>query len=128
MKALLDTHVFLWWILEHERLSPRVRETMSDIENTFLLSAASAWELILKAEAGKLKLPENPAQFIRQQLSLNGIDSLPVHVSHALHVYTLPALHRDPFDRVLIAQSQLENLPILTSDPWIRRYPVETIW
>lgn len=128
MKALLDTHTFLWWILDDKRLSPRARETIRDPNNTLFLSAASAWEMVIKAQAGRLRLPENPARFIHEQLSLQGIEGLPVQVSHALHVSSLPAHHRDPFDRLLVAQSQMENLPILSSDPLIAQYEVEIIW
>lgn len=128
MKALLDTHTFLWWILDDERLSPRVRETIRDPNTTLFLSAASAWEMVIKAQAGRLRLSENPARFIQEQLSLQGIEGLPVQVSHALHVSSLPAHHRDPFDRLLVAQSQMENLPILSSDPLIAQYEVEIIW
>ena len=128
MRALLDTHAFLWWVLENERLSPRARQTISDGNNQFFLSAASAWEIVIKARAGRLRLPDNPGRFITQQMSVNTIQGLPIQLTHALHVATLPGHHRDLFDRMLIAQSQLERLPILTSDPLIARYPVEVIW
>lgn len=128
MKALLDTHAFLWWILADQRVSPRAHDFIHDSENTLFLSAASAWEIIIKAQTGRMKLPQEPAAFITRHLSLNDVEALPVQLSHALHLATLPVHHRDPFDRILIAQAQVEKLPILTSDPLIARYGVEIIW
>ncbi len=128
MRALLDTCTFLWWISDDPRLSPHVREVISSGDNELFLSAASGWEMAIKAALGKLSSPGDFKSFILEQLHVNGIDSLPVEMPHALYVSTLPAIHRDPFDRLLIAQAQLENLPILTSDPQISRYDVEIIW
>lgn len=128
MKALLDTHVFLWWTLDDPRLPKRVREFVENPENALVFSVASAWELAIKAQLRKLTLPDRVGQFIQEQLDLNAILPLPVQLEHALHVVELPPHHRDPFDRLLIAQSQVERLPIVTGDPFIARYQVETIW
>lgn len=128
MRALLDTHAFLWWITNDPRLSRKVHEIISDSENELFLSVASGWEMAIKVGLGRLQLPPNLEHFILEQMALNAIESLPVQMSHALHVYKLPAHHRDPFDRMLIAQAQLENLPILTVDPQIARYSVKVIW
>ena len=128
MRALLDTHTFIWWITDDPRLSPRVREIIGNGKNELFLSAASGWEMAIKAKLGRLQLPDSLERFIPEQMALNAIESLPVQMSHALHVYKLPTHHRDPFDRLLIAQAQLENLPILTVDPQISRYPVKVIW
>jgi len=128
MKALLDTHTFLWWITDNPQLSPLAREIITDADNELFLSAASGWEMVIKARLGKLQLPDNADSFISEQLALNAIVSLPVQMSYALHVYALPNHHRDPFDRMLVAQAQMERLPILTADPQIGRYAVETIW
>ena len=128
MRVLLDTHSFLWWITDDPRLSPRAREIMSDGGNQLFFSAASGWEIAIKARLGRLSLPEPLESFVPVQLAENSIEGLPVALSHALHVASLPDYHRDPFDRMLAAQSQLENLPILTGDPLIGRYSVETIW
>lgn len=84
--------------------------------------------MVIKAQVGRLPVPENAGRFIAEQMSVNAIEGLPVEISHALHVATLPLLHRDPFDRLLVAQSQLENIPILTSDALIAQYGVEIIW
>lgn len=128
MKALLDTHAFLWWIADDARLSPRVIELITDGANRLFLSAASGWEMAIKAKLGKLELPAPVAAFVDEQLRTNGIESLPIQMRHALHVFELPPHHRDPFDRLLIAQAQLERMPILSSDPQLALYPVEVIW
>jgi len=128
MKVLLDTHTFLWWIIDSPRLSARAREVIRDSENELFFSAASGWEIAIKAQLGRLQLPDNLEQFIAEQLALNAVLVLPIQLRHALHVYTLPQHHRDPFDRMLIAQSQVENLSLLTADPQITRYVVATIW
>lgn len=128
MRVLLDTHAFLWWITDDPRLSERARKIIGDGKNRLYLSAASGWEVAIKAALGRLKLPDAPERFIPEQLALNAIETLPVRMSHALHIYSLPRHHRDPFDRLLVAQAQLEKLPILTADTQIARYPVEVIW
>jgi PIN domain nuclease of toxin-antitoxin system len=128
MKVLLDTHAFLWWITDSPKLSALAREVIQDNNNELFFSAASGWEIAIKAQLGRLQLPDNLEQFIVEQLSLNAIFALPIQLHHALHVYTLPQYHRDPFDRILVAQSQIENLPILTADTQIIPYAVETIW
>lgn len=128
MKLLLDTHTFLWWITDDARLSAHARELMSQADNELFLSAASAWEMAIKARLGRLEVSGDLSEIIPQQLARNAISSLPVLMSHALGVYTLPDHHRDPFDRLLISQAQIENIPILTADAAIGRYPVEVIW
>ena len=128
MRALLDTHTFLWWIDNDRRLSPRARTIISDGSNELFFSAASGWEIAIKARLGKLQVPSDLAPFMTDHLVRNNVTSLSIHLTHTLHVSTLPHLHRDPFDRLLVAQSQLEQLPILTADPLIQRYAVQTIW
>src|SRR3972149_12130605 len=125
MKVLLDTHTFLWWITADNRLSSSAREFITNGDNELFLSAATGWEIAIKAQLGRIKLPKEPHSFIAEQLRLNVIQSLPIHMSHALHIYSLPNHHRDPFDRLIIAQAQLENLPILTTDPQIAKYKVK---
>lgn len=128
MRILLDTHAFLWWLDNHLQLSDRAHQIIQDGANEIYFSAASGWEIAIKAQLGKLKLPANIEQFVTEQVALNHFTPLPAHLSHALAVYRLPLLHRDPFDRILVAQSQLEKLPILTLDPLIAQYAVETVW
>jgi len=128
MKALLDTHTFLWWNLGDEQLSSQARQFIANGKNELYLSAASAWEIAIKTARGKLVLPETPKRYVAQRLILHHILPLPVQLSHALHVFNLPGHHQDPFDRLLVAQCQLEKLPILTADVNIARYEVEIIW
>jgi PIN domain nuclease of toxin-antitoxin system len=128
MRALLDTHTFLWWIDNDRRLPTRVRTLMGDGSNVLMFSAASGWEIAIKARLGKLQLPDDIVSFLTDQLVQNHVTVLSIYLSHTLHVYTLPPLHRDPFDRLLVAQSQLEQLPIVTADPRIQQYSVQTIW
>ena len=128
MNLLLDTHVFLWWIADDTRLSPRARDIIGDGQNALFLSAASGWEIAIKARLGKLTLPTPVVSFVPTQMAKNGIQALPVLLSHALHESTLPSRHRDPFDRMIVAQSQMERLPVLTGDPLIAQYAVETLW
>lgn len=128
MIALMDTHTFLWWITDHSKLSPRAVDVISDGDNDLLLSAASGWEIAIKARLGRLALPDVPERFIPEHLHINAFRSLPLEMSHALHVNALPNHHRDPFDRMLVAQAQVEGCAILTSDLQIAKYNVETIW
>ena len=128
MDALLDTHTFLWWNVNDPRLSLFVREIISDGRNSIYLSAASAWEIAIKTSRGRLILPEPPDRYVTSRMSMNNFQALPIQMSHALHVFMLPDLHRDPFDRLLIAQCQLENLPLLSSDPIISQYDVNVLW
>lgn len=128
MRVLLDTLCFLWWVTDDPRLSSRAREIMTDGENHLFFSAASAWEIAIKARLGRLTIPEPIVTFVTAQLVENAIEGLPISLSHALQVHSLPDHHRDPFDRMLVAQSQLDKLPILTGDPLIAQYPVEILW
>lgn len=128
MRALLDTHAFLWWNMEDPQLSSLAREIIADGRNEIFLSAASVWEISIKAAKGKLVLPEPPAQYIANRMGLYRFQPLLIQVSHAARVYELPHHHDDPFDRMLIAQSQIEGIPLLSTDPEIRKYEVEVIW
>jgi PIN domain nuclease of toxin-antitoxin system len=126
--VLLDTHVFLWWINDDPRLSGRAREVISDGGNDLLFSAASGWEIAIKAGFGKLKVSGDLGAYLTGQLSENSVQVLPVYLSHTLRVADLPHHHRDPFDRLLVAQALVEKLPLMSADPEISRYPVETVW
>lgn len=128
MKALLDTHAFLWWINDDPRLSDTAREYISNSESALFLSAASGWEIAIKMRLGRLETQGAPEHFVFEQLALNDITVLPISMNHALRTAALPDHHRDPFDRMLVAQSQIEQLPIVTADPLIARYAVEVIW
>ncbi|HZY64312.1 MAG: type II toxin-antitoxin system VapC family toxin [Actinomycetota bacterium] len=128
MRVLLDTHVFLWWIKDDPRLSERALETISDGANEVLFSAASGWEIAIKAGMGKLDVPGDLAAYLEDQLSRNAVGVLPVYLGHALRVHDLLALHRDPFDRLLVSQSIHEDIPMISGDPQIARYPVDVLW
>ena len=128
MRLLLDTHAFLWWISDSLELSDDAREAIADGRNAPIFSVVSGWEIAIKADLGKLELPDPPAKFVNEQLTRNELEVLPIHLRHALNVYGLPDHHRDPFDRLLISQAVLERLPIVTADPEISRYPVEIVW
>jgi len=128
MKVLLDTHVFLWWITDDPLISPKIKTIMVDVDNELFLCAASIWEIAIKARLGRLQLPENPDSYLTQQMVSNAVQSLSITMQHALRVYNLPDIHKDPFDRIIIAQALLEDMPILTKDDYIPRYGVQTIW
>ncbi len=128
MRLLIDTHVFLWWILDDASLSPRARRLIEDAGNEIFFSAASAWEIVIKTKSGKLALPGRPDLFVSEQLSINGFTPIAISVSHALSLDALPNLHRDPFDRILVAQSMVEKMSIVTADSLIKQYPIETHW
>jgi PIN domain nuclease of toxin-antitoxin system len=128
MRALLDTRTFLWWNLDAPQLSASARDFIAKGGNEIYLSAASAWEIAIKAAKGRLSLPEPPDQYVADRMRLHRFSALPIELSHALEVFRLPTIHQDPFDRLLIAQSQLEDMPILTADSEIGRYRVEVIW
>jgi PIN domain nuclease of toxin-antitoxin system len=128
MKVVLDTHAFLWWITDDDQLPSSARSIIGNRENELFLSAATGWEVAIKAKLGRIHLPAKVDSFIAKQLELNDIYSLPIHMSHALNVYNLPNYHRDPFDRLIISQAQLEKMSILTTDPQIARYGVKVVW
>jgi PIN domain nuclease of toxin-antitoxin system len=126
MKVLLDTHAFLWAIGDEKRLSPKVSRLLLSAEAWW--SVASVWEVLAKVAIGKLLLPQPTGAYLTRKLETNGVRVLPVSLSHVLRIESLPLHHRDPFDRLLIAQSIEEGWPIVTADPWFQRYPVEIIW
>ena len=128
MKALIDTHVFLWWITDDRRISLTAMGIIGDGNNDLYFSSASCWEIAIKSNIGRIVLPDKPVSFIASQLSTNSIQPLPIQVAHALNIINLPDIHKDPFDRMLISQAQMEKLPIMTSDVVIDKYDVEVIW
>ena len=126
MRVLLDTHTFIWAITDERRLSPKARSLIASSELWW--SVVSLWEAIQKARVGKLSLRLPAGPFLTGELSSNHVRLLPVSLSHVLRIEELPLHHRDPFDRLLIAQSIEEGWPIITADPWFARYPVDVIW
>lgn len=128
MRLLLDTHVFLWWVEDAPALSRKARAAIANPENQCLLSLASSWEMAIKLSLGKLKLPDAIERFIPEQLAVNGFSQLPIDFRHVTRVAALAFHHRDPFDRLLVAQALEEKLPVITSDPRFAKYGVKRIW
>ena len=122
MNLLLDTHVLLWW-LSAERLSPKARAAISSADSSVWVSTATVWELSIKSSLGKLRAPEDLAE----QLAHHQFEVLPIGLTHALAVRSLPPLHADPFDRMLVAQAQCDELVLVTRDKNVKRYAVEVL-
>jgi len=122
MKLLLDTHVLLWAAGEPNRLSHKIRELLGDPENELLFSAASMWEITIKSGLGREDFQVN-ARLLRRGLLDNDYEELPIRSEHALAIDALPPIHRDPFDRILIAQATIEGIELLTADQVVARYP-----
>ena len=127
MRILLDTQCWLWMAAAPDRFSPSARALVEDRSHELFLSAASAWEIAIKHALGKLRLPEPPARYVPSRLASLQTLPLPVEHAHALNVASLPPHHRDPFDRLLVSQAQLEALSILTADPLFERYDVSVL-
>lgn len=127
MKFLLDTHVILWTAVQ-QSLSLRATEAFLDSGNELYLSAASYWELCIKQSIGKLTLMPSWIAVLDEVMLLNHIQWLPLAKEHCQKLVTLPMLHNDPFDRIMIAQTLCEDLTLMTADANIRRYTVPTLW
>jgi PIN domain nuclease of toxin-antitoxin system len=124
MKLLLDTHVFLWYISADPQLPVAFRDAIRDPANEVYLSVASVWEAVIKYALGKLPLPEAPAEYLPRQREAHRIATLPIEEAALAHLASLPPLHRDPFDRILIAQALQHGLTLVTVDDAVRDYPV----
>jgi PIN domain nuclease of toxin-antitoxin system len=124
VRLLLDTYVFLWAAGKPEELAEPARLAIADTENEVYVSAAVAWEITMKTALGKLKVPGDPATWFPARVRALGFDGLAILPEHALAVGALPDHHRDPFDRILVAQAQLEGMQLVTRDPEIQKYPV----
>jgi len=125
VKILLDTHVFLWAITAAPRLSAEQREMFLDEKIDLHLSVASIWEMPIKAGLGKLPLPEPATEYLVKQVEKNRITMLPIRIAHLAELQKLPPLHRDPFDRLLVAQARAEKMRMLSADARMREYEVE---
>jgi len=128
MKLLLDTHSFLWFIGGSSKLSVNARMLIENVTNQSVLSMASLWEMAIKVSSGKLNLVQPFETFIPQQMSLNGIGLLEILFPHTLVVATLPFHHRDPFDRLIIAQAMVEQIPIVSCDTKFDEYAITRLW
>lgn len=123
MKLLLDTHAFLWWLNDDPQLGKRARQAIAEADNLVYVSAATAWEIAVKRANGKLDAPGDIAQWIEQC----AFGDCPIEVEHAVSSAELPKHHNDPFDRMLVAQAQLEDMTLVTSDPEIVEYDVSVL-
>ncbi|CAN1212059.1 PIN domain-containing protein [Tumidithrix helvetica PCC 7403] len=128
MKLLLDTQCWLWWFSQPEKLSEQAIAQIVDETNEVWLSVASVWEIGIKVAIGKLPLPEPIDDYISTRMAQLGARSLEITASHALRASALPLLHRDPFDRMLIAQTQIEGMTLVSADSMFDRYEVSVIW
>lgn len=128
MKKLLDTHAFLWFVLGDSRLGAAASFALVNPDNTLFLSPASYWEIAIKLSLGKYVLKGDFEPFMEQQISENDLRVLPISIRHASLVATLPFHHRDPFDRMLIAQAMAEQIPLVSGDRVLDAYPVARIW
>lgn len=128
MKYLLDTSVWLWSLTASERINKKGRALLASGREELYLSAASSWEISIKSALGRLHLPEPPVSYVPKRLAAQGIRPLSISHTHALAVSDLPAHHSDPFDRLLIAQAQTEDMVILTADHAFQQYGVEVLW
>jgi PIN domain nuclease of toxin-antitoxin system len=127
MKLLLDTHAFIWWDSDPGQLSALALASLRDPANEIWLSVASVWEMIIKAQLGKLSLQLPLGDIVAQQQS-NGLRVLSITLEHILAVEGLPMLHKDPFDRIIIAQANVEGAELVSADHLIRQYPVRVLW
>lgn len=123
MKVLLDTHILLWWLADDGALPARATEVIADAETLVMVSAATAWEISLKKALGRLRVPDDLADALRA----NSFEPVPISLDHALTAAALPSHHGDPFDRMLIAQAQMESLTLITVDPRFAEYDVRVL-
>lgn len=127
MRYLVDTHVWLWMLTAPERIHGRATGVIEDGSSELLLSAASSWEIAIKHAIGRLPLPEAPDTYVPSRIRASGVESLQISHTHALRVAALPRYHDDPFDRLLVAQAQLEGLTVITADSAFDRYDVPVL-
>ncbi|PKN16187.1 MAG: PIN domain nuclease [Deltaproteobacteria bacterium HGW-Deltaproteobacteria-23] len=128
MRLLLDTHTFLWWINNDPALSEAALASITSVRNECFLSLASCWELAIKSSIGKIRLSKPVDRFIPEELAANDFQLLPIDFRHVAKVETLPFYHRDPFDRLLVAQSLAEKMSIISADAVLSGYGVKRIW
>jgi PIN domain nuclease of toxin-antitoxin system len=127
MKLLLDTHIFIWWADEPEKLSPVALSALEDEKNSLILSVASVWEIQIKSQLGKLTLSQPLKEVIESQQAINDLQVLPIELTHALALDSLPLHHKDPFDRLLIAQSIVEDVMLVTADDKFSAYTAKLL-
>jgi PIN domain nuclease of toxin-antitoxin system len=128
MQVILDTNAFLWWVTDDDKLSKAARSIISNPKNTIFFSVASAWEIVIKYQLGKLPLPDPPKSYIPDRVKYYGFIILSINLKEVLRIANLETHHKDPFDRILIAQGQSLKFPIITSDKKFALYDVDIIW
>jgi PIN domain nuclease of toxin-antitoxin system len=128
LRALLDTHALIWWFSDNPSLPQTVREFIAETENTLLVSAASAWELAIKYQSGKLRKAADLVSNFSGRMEREGFQLLPISAEHGIRAGLLPGLHKDPFDRMLIAQAQAEDIPIISNETIFDTYGVRRLW
>lgn len=128
MKILLDTNIFIWSIINQPAISPSAIQAFDDPKNKLFLSIASPWEMAIKSQSGKLILPESVETLVPKQLSASGIKILLVRLEYISLIETLPAIHRDPFDRIIIATALTKDFAVMSSDAVFDEYNVSRIW
>jgi PIN domain nuclease of toxin-antitoxin system len=128
MQLLLDTHSFIWWSINSEKLSVTGQDLLFDRNNRLFLSVASVWEMQIKLQLGKLQLNPSLQELINNQITINNLEILSIDLAHIWTLATLIHYHKDPFDRLLISQSITEIMPILSIDEIFDLYPVQRIW
>lgn len=124
MKLLLDTHALIWAATDPDRLSPKAREAIGDTGNDVWVSAISGWEIVIKRARGRLTFPDPDRTMLRHL----GFTELPIELAHAAEVGRLPDVHRDPFDRMLVAQARHERMKLVTADQTLAEYDVDRLW
>lgn len=128
MKVLLDTCAFLWLVTDDPRLSPLAKEIFLDSDNELLLSAVTGFEITVKYSLGKLHLTEPPKEFVSNRIQANSLTELPISLNHTLALQNLPIHHKDPFDRLLVAQAMVNQIPLLSSDEPFSAYDIKRLW
>jgi PIN domain nuclease of toxin-antitoxin system len=128
VKVILDTHAFIWWDSEPDKLSPRARSLCEDPQNQLVLSVASLWEMQIKLQLGKLTLSSSLSSIIAAQQEANELHLLAIQPDHTYALDNLPTLHKDPFDRMIVAQAITEGLRLISHDDIVRKYPVDVEW
>lgn len=128
MRALLDTHAWLWFLFDDPRLSERAAELIGDPASAVLLSKISLWEIVIKVQIGKLRLGMSAQEFFQRHVHESSVQLVDLEVAHLLAYSELPLLHRDPFDRLLVAQAQQLQVPIVSGDESLKAYAVEVLW
>jgi PIN domain nuclease of toxin-antitoxin system len=128
VRFLLDSHTLLWFLLDDPQLSSAARDAIADAENQILVSPASLWEIAIKISLGKYRLPQDYGEFMAQQLARNDFDLIPIELRHTAALIEMPFHHRDPFDRLLVAQAKMENITLISRDAALEAYDVQRLW